>query len=547
MSAHRGGAVTAGTAGTGGTAGTAGTAGTEGSTRVARRRSAGRALALATLCVFASVRLAPAQCPDGRPPPCGQPAVRGAPAPASTSVAVLYFDNLSSDTADAYLAQGITEEIIGRLGEVQRLTVKSRFAVRRYRGSDQGARAVGRGLAVAWLVTGSVQRAGNRLLVRAELARAATGDRAWGQQYERGDGDVFAIMTDIAQHVVAGVAGSILPAERVAIGARPTANRAAYDHLLRGDLLLAQRTPVSVRQAVTEYEAATRLDPSAAAAWARMSVAYGILVQRGWTHDGRPPDDSLRTRGIAAADRAIALDSASSDAWMAEGYAGMLRDPLAWRGAEEGFRKAVALNPRNAEAWHQLGDLLAAMGRGAEGAGAYGAALEAEPGRPVSLLSLAGSLAPQEALAVCDSVLAMDPLSPNAYYFRSVQRLKVGDTTGARADLATLESVAPPGFEMGTLALGARLALTIGDTARARERVRALLARFPAEGPVHPRIAGLVASVLYDTGDRDAALALLRRAPRGVASWQSLGLGGWGADPEVRAVLDPSRPPWAAR
>jgi hypothetical protein len=121
----------------------------------------------------------------------------------------------------------------------------------------------------------------------------------------------------------------------------------------------------------------------------------------------------------------------------------------------------------------------------------------------------------------------------------------VGDTAGARSDLATTESVAPPGFEMGTHAIGARLALTIGDTADARQRARSLLARFPAAGPVHPRIAGMVASVLYDTGDRDAALALLQRAPRGVATWQSMGLTRWETDPQVRGVLDASRPPWA--
>ena len=493
-------------------------------------RPATRPFLLWTLCVCASVRLAPAQCPDGTPPPCGRASVP-ARAPARNSVAVLYFDNDSRDTSDTYLAQGLTEEIIDRLGEVGRLTVKSRFAVRRFRDApDAGVRAVGRELAVAYLVTGSVQRAGSRLRVHAELARTATGDRVWGQQYERGDGDVFAVMSDIAQHVAAGVTGSLLPAERAALGARPTASRDAYDHLLRGDLLLAQRTPVSVRQAVAEYEAATRLDPGAAAAWARMSVAYGVLVQRGWTRDGRPADDTLSARGIAAASRALALDSTSSDAWMAEGYAAMLRDPLAWEGAEAGFRRAVALNPRNAEAWHQLGDLLGAMERGTEATAAYGAAIAAEPGRPVSLLSLAGALAPREAIAVCDSVLALDPLSPNAYYFRALQHIRLGDTAAARADREALERVTPPGFEFGTRALVARRIL--GD--------------LPAEGPLHPRIAGLVASVLYDAGERDVAVEVLRRAPRGIPTWQSRGLAAWQADARVQAVLKGSRPPWAA-
>ena len=346
----------------------------------------GRAALWLTIVTTTAVRapVAVAQCPDGTPAPCrGAQAARAA-APPSSSVAVLYLDNLSRDTADAYLADGLTEEIISRLGDIRRLTVKSRFAVRRYRGGSAraGLSAIGHALGAGYIVTGSVQRSGSRLRVTAELARVTSGDRVWGRQYERGDGDLFAIMTDIAQNVVEGIAGSLLPDEERSLRARPTESRDAYDHLLRGDVLLAQRTPVSVRQAVTEYEAAARRDPTLVGAWAKLSVAYGILVQRGWTTDGRPPAESLSTRSIAAAERALALDSTSSDAWMAEGYARMVRDPLAWQGAEDGFRRAVALSPRNAEAWHQLGDLLAAMGRDSEATSSYRAALAAEPDRP---------------------------------------------------------------------------------------------------------------------------------------------------------------------
>jgi TolB-like protein len=507
------------------------------------KRAAGAAVLL-TLCAWAPP--ARAQCPDGAPPPCA-PAARVA-APPRSSVAVLYFDNLSSDSNDAYLAEGITEEIITRLGDVARLTVKSRYAVRRFRRDVAGGpAAVGRALGVAYLVTGSVQRAGRRLRVRAELARASTGYRAWGQQYDRGDGDLFAIMADIAQHVVAGVAGSLLPTERAALGARPTESRDAYDHLLRGDVLLAQRTPVAVRQAIAEYEAAADLDPALAVAWAKLSVAYGILVQRGWSADGRPPADSLSARSIAAADRALALDTASSDTWMARGYAGIVRHPLTWQDAEDGFRRAVAVNPRNAEAWHQLGDLLGAVGRDSEALASYREAIAAEPDRPVTMLSLASVATPREGIAACDSVLALDPASSNAYIIRALDRLRLGDTAGARADRTNLERVIPPGAELGTRAQAARLTLAMGDTAAARERARAILNDLPPSGPVHPRIAGLVAGVLYDGGDREAALALLERAPRGVAIWQSRGGAGWLSDSRIQRVFAASRPPWASR
>jgi TolB-like protein len=125
---------------------------------------------VACLWAFTVAALGPgelrAQCADGSPPPCDRVAVR---APASNSVAVLYFDNLSRDTADAYLADGLTEEIIVRLGQIRRLDVKSRYEVRRVRGYAGGDPAVlGRSLNAANIVSGSVQKAGGRVRVRVE-------------------------------------------------------------------------------------------------------------------------------------------------------------------------------------------------------------------------------------------------------------------------------------------------------------------------------------------------------------------------------------------
>jgi len=147
----------------------------------------------------------------------------GAREPASNGVAVLYFDNLSRDTADAYLADGLTEELISRLGQVARLTVKSRNAVRRFRGrlADDPS-AVGRALGVVHLVSGSVRHAGARLRVTVELVNAATGDRMWGQQYDRAEADLLGIQEDIAVTIATAIGGRLLPAERSSLTQRPT-------------------------------------------------------------------------------------------------------------------------------------------------------------------------------------------------------------------------------------------------------------------------------------------------------------------------------------
>src|SRR5215510_5187696 len=160
-----------------------------------------------------------AQCPDGSPPPCAHAAARTSP---QNSIAVLYFDNLSRDTADAYLAEGLTEEIIVRLGQIHRIDVKSRYEVQRFRGRPRGDLAsLGSELNTAVIVTGSLQRAGNRVRVRVELVRAATRTRIWGDVFDRSSEDVLSIEQEIATAVVQGVAGQLLPEERAMLARRP--------------------------------------------------------------------------------------------------------------------------------------------------------------------------------------------------------------------------------------------------------------------------------------------------------------------------------------
>src|SRR2546423_9537149 len=161
-----------------------------------------------------------AQCPDGTAPPC--PEARASAVAAPNSVAVLYFDNLSRDTADAFLVDGLTEAIIDRLARVPRLSVKSREAVRRLRDRRlENPTAIGRGLHATYLVGGSVRRSGEGLRVTVELSRTATGDRVWGEQYDRTENDLFRIESDIATAVAGAIVGRLLPPGRGSNSASP--------------------------------------------------------------------------------------------------------------------------------------------------------------------------------------------------------------------------------------------------------------------------------------------------------------------------------------
>ncbi len=333
-------------------------------------RTVARRIGLASILLRTglTVRLSALQCPDGSPPPCRAAAPRAVPAPPPNSVAVLYFDNLSRDTADAYLADGLTEELIVRLGQIGRLAVKSRSAAQRFRGrrADDPA-ALGRVLGVAYLVNGSVRRAGTRLRVTVNLVRASSGLQLWGEQYDRENADVLAIEEDVARAVATAIAGRLLPGERASLAARPTREPTAYDHFLRGNYALAQRNPRALARAIAEYEAAARLDPGFAAALARTAYAYGLYLDWAWEYPGVPAE-SVLARGFGAADRALREDSTASDAWMAIGYLRTFRHPRTFENAKAAFERAIALDPRNAEAHHQFGSILRWLGEDAAAA-----------------------------------------------------------------------------------------------------------------------------------------------------------------------------------
>jgi TolB-like protein/Tfp pilus assembly protein PilF len=504
--------------------------------------------------------MARAQCPDGTPPPC-RSATRAA-APAANTVAVLYFENQSRDTADAYLAVGLTEAIISKLGEVPRLTVKSRYLVRRFQGAAQADPAeIGRSLGVTYIVTGGVQRAGTRLRVTTEMARAATGDRVWGQQYERGDGDVFAVQEDIARNVATGVAGRLLPAEAATIAARPTRNNTAYDDVLRGDVLLAQRTPPTVLQAIGQYEAATRLDPTLVSAWAKIGLAEALRLDWGWG-DGRPPADSVLQRGMAAVGRALALDSSSSDAWMAHGYLLQFRNPRTWEGSEEAFRRAIALNPRNAEALQQLGDMLLLRRRGlpererrdslvAQTIMLYRAALEAEPGRPTTLRNLGTVLPVAQRMPLLDSAIGLDPGNFYHYWALATARRLLRDTAGARAAQLMMEQLAPEGARPLARSLRALGTLDNGDSVEARAMAARLLHDLGTSAPIEVRTGAYLFTALLRLRD-SAAVSVLARLPRGSYTWAFARLDIvpaeiLAANPALRQLVEENRPPWVPR
>lgn len=503
---------------------------------------------LAVLSVVTVAALGPgelgAQCPDGSPPPCGRAAAR---VPAPNSVAVLYFDNLSRDTSDVYVADGLTEELITRLGEIERLQVKSRTAVQRYRGKPiDDPVALARALNVAHLVSGTVQQGGGRLRVTVELTRAVSGVRVWGQSYERPTTDLMGVEAEIAQAIAEGVGGRLAPAERRSLSVRPSRNPEAYDHYLRGNYFIAHRNPTDVRLAIDQYQMAVALDSSFTAALARIGYSYGLFLDWGWQYPGLTWD-SILERGFLVADRALALDSNAADVWMTRGYLLSFRNPRTLEGVDAAFQRAIALDPRNSEAYHQYGYLLLMGGRDSLAEAMYQRALALEPERPITLVTLGFSRhlhgRDEEARALCDSAIALVPDAAWGYARRSLWRPR-SDVAGALSDAQTAARLAPADYPIEAEAALAAAEFRNGDTTSARARLARVSAMFTSGGSQGTYFVSIAYAIVGDAGG--AIATLQRMMPQGAFRWRIM-RDPWfddiRADPRFQRLVEESRPP----
>lgn len=345
------------------------------------------------------------------------------------------------------------------------------------------------------------------------------------------------------------ITGRLLPAEQASLGRRPTANPVAYDRYLRGNYELVQRTPRSVAAAIADYEDAIRLDPAFSAAQARVAYSYGVFLVWGWTFPGAPPE-SLLARGLAAADHAIRGDPHTPDAWMARGILLTFRHPRSFEGVGDAFERAIALDPRNAEAHHMYGHVLWMLGKDSASIARFRQALALESERAISYYLLARSMLSgrryQEAHRLLDSALAVDPGAHYAYAHRAQVRLALGDAAGARLDAETGVRLSPPGYPFwagGALALVHQHAK---DTVAARALIASLL-RAVADSS-RPRVleAYWIAVPLVALGDHERALALLEAVtPRSAQLWAYLKLGTLDplrGHPRFQRLLDESSP-----
>jgi TolB-like protein/Tfp pilus assembly protein PilF len=467
------------------------------------------------------------------------------------TVGVLYFDNLSDDSADVYLTDGLTEEIIARLGQIERLTIASRTASWRYRGKTAaGPAALGHALNVTNLVSGSVRRSSHRVRVDVELMRVNSGARLWGAEFDRPDTDLLDVEANIATAVAGAVAGHLAPPEQLQLRTPATRDPVAYDHYLRGNHYLAQRTARAVGVAIAEYDSAAARDSRFVEALARQAYGYTLFLYYGWPYDTASAT-TLLAWGQRCANQALQADSNAAEAWLAQGRILEIAHPITYEGAIAAYRRASALDSRDPEIFNILGGTLRELGDDAGAVQAFHHALELDPDRAttLTLLGIQASVAGNyhEALRWADSALTVDPGFYDAYISRGFYRLFQGDTAGAHAD-AQVASQLPAGNHLADETLLVLLAAQEGDTRAARRRMTGVVKQFDTAHP-SPLVGTLLARAWVGLSDRERALDVLQRVtPRGAALWYWLRSAGFDpirSDPRFRQIVTQSRLPAA--
>lgn len=210
-----------------------------------------------------------------RPAPV-TPANEAGQPPGRRGVAVLPFENLSEDKANAYFADGMQDEIITRLAKIGELKVISRSSTQRYRSKGENVTEIARQLGVAHVVEGSVQKIGDRVRINIQLIEAQTDDHLWAELYDRNLTDIFSVQSELATAIAQKLQAKLTGREREAVTEKPTDNLAAYDAYLRGIDFYSRpgAAPENERQAAALFEEAVRLDPKFAQAWAALARAH---------------------------------------------------------------------------------------------------------------------------------------------------------------------------------------------------------------------------------------------------------------------------------
>jgi len=385
------------------------------------------------------------------------------------SIAVLPFENLSADERNQYFSDGLTEELINALAQIDALRVISRTSAFNVNTDEMTLPEIGTELGVNYIIEGSVRRDNDDVRITAQLIRATRDENLWSQAYNRQFDDVFAIQQEIATSIADRLAITLAPEDEERLAREPTDSTEAYKLYLQGRLHWNKRTNEGFRTALDYFQQAIEADPDFAKAHAGIADSYSLLAQ----YDFMLPQKAY-PQARQAAQRALQIDGGLAEAHASLGL--VLQDfDGDFLEAEQRYRRAIELDPNYATAHQWYARLLLFMGR------------------------------QEAALTEIDKAVALDPLSPiirhnAAYLYADIDRdaaiehletaLEINPTfRSARAELANLKYEA-------------------GELDEAEQLHRTMIENHPQD----PVVYGEYGTFLQDIGRFDQALEQFKRA-----------------------------------
>ena len=422
------------------------------------------------------------------------------------TLAVLPFENLSGDPGRDYLADGLAEETIATLGQIDpaHVMVIGRTSVMTYKGTTKSLATIGRELGVDYLVEGSVRAEGAQVRVTSKLIRVHDQMQIWSDSYDRAASSLLAVQRELSTAIAQQVRLRLSPERLSALARRQTRNAEAYDLYLRGRGFANQRTPAATVKAIEYFDRATRLDPAYALAWAGLAEAYGASPVNG---DADPQTVASQVR--EAARNATAADPGLAEAQFSQAYVSWMFD-WNWAAAIASFRRAEALGP--GEALHQaiLGHVLSQVGRHEEARAYLKRAREMDPfsGMPHAMSSQVAFQArdfsaalehARQAIAVDERFWIGHMMAGQAY----AELGKADQAFDAFAEAARLS-----GGNSKPLSNKGHLLARTGRPAEAR----AILAAFASAARTRYVPPYALALIHAGLGERDAAFEWLERA-----------------------------------
>lgn len=428
-----------------------------------------------------------------------------------SSIAVLPFANASNNSEMDYLGEGMSEEITNSLSRLPNLTVMARSTVSRYKSRQDDPQSFGRDLHVDAVLTGRVAEHGSDLTVEAELVDVASGAQLWGERYTRSVNDASLLQTAITSDVASRLTPQITRSERDKVARAGTRDGEAYQLYLKGRYHASKSTPEGLKKGIEYFQQAIEKDPSDALAYAGLADSY-VRLGGGF---GYALENDVFPKAEAAAIKALEIDDTLVEAHAAFGSVKALYK-WDWTGAETEFKRAITLDPRNANAHNRYAQLLTWTGRFSEGITENKRAQDLDPLSPM----IAGDLGfdymvarrYDDSILQCKKAIDLEPSAMWLHAYLAWAYARKGDYAQA---ISEHEKLGLQGQEVSAenqlTVSGLGWIYAVAGRRRDAERVIEQFNSISSAATVDPY---WVAAVYAGLGDKDRAFELLEKSYR---------------------------------